>query len=33
MSGEELEEISFPYEDIEKIIMETVEGYLGPKNY
>lgn len=33
MSGEELEEISFPNEDIEKIIVETVEAYLAPKNY
>lgn len=33
MSGEELEEISFTSEDIEKIVLETVEAYLGPKTY
>lgn len=33
MSGEELEEISFPNEELEKIIHETIEAELGTKNY
>jgi len=33
MSGEELDEISFPNEELEKIIHETIEAELGNKTY
>jgi len=33
MSGEEMDEIMLPNDEIEKIIQETIEGELGSKIY